>query len=216
MAKYIQYGCGLSCPDGWVNYDASPRLRLERLPGLGALLHSSNKSLFPAGVLFGYVIKGLPEEDGAAQGAYCSHVLEHLDRESVTVALRNTWRLLSPGGVFRLVVPCIEWRARLMIEDITAGDKLAVDHFMTRSHLGSPLSENTLPQRVRRALGNSAHLWMYDYGLMKHLLEEAGFADIRRCELGDAEDPMFGLVEDPSRFEKDGHSELALEARRPS
>lgn len=33
---FVQYGCGLAAPDGWINFDASPRLRFERLPGAGA------------------------------------------------------------------------------------------------------------------------------------------------------------------------------------
>ncbi len=32
---YVQYGCGLSAPAGWNNYDASPTLRLQKLPVVG-------------------------------------------------------------------------------------------------------------------------------------------------------------------------------------
>ena len=29
---YVQYGCGINAPQSWINFDASPNLRLERLP----------------------------------------------------------------------------------------------------------------------------------------------------------------------------------------
>ena len=35
---YIQYGAGpSSCPEGWLSFDASPTLRLQRLPLIGRL-----------------------------------------------------------------------------------------------------------------------------------------------------------------------------------
>jgi hypothetical protein len=214
--RYIQYGCGPGdCPDGWVNYDSSPTLRLELMPGIGSLLRASKKSIFHVGVKYGDIVKGLPEKEGSAQCIYCSHVLEHIDRESVSVALKNTLSLLVSGGTFRFIVPCIEWRARKMISEIDSGDALAVERFMQSSYLGSSSPNRSFSQRLRRVLGNSAHLWMYDYNLMEKLLQEAGFVDIRRCELGDAEDSMFSSVEEIGRFVDDGHLEVAIEARRP-
>lgn len=32
---YVQFGCGLCAPPGWLNFDASPTPRFERLPLLG-------------------------------------------------------------------------------------------------------------------------------------------------------------------------------------
>ena len=65
---------------------------------------------------------------------------------------------------------------------------------------------------ARRWLGRNAHAWMYDFAALKLLLQEAGFADVRRCELGDCLDPMFALVEVEGRFSDSGERELALEA----
>ena len=50
-------------------------------------------------------------------------------------------------------------------------------------------------------LGNSRHLWMWDFKALNHELAEAGFRDIRRAAFGDAKDPAFREVEDPGRFE---------------
>lgn len=55
--------------------------------------------------MYGDIVRGLPIEEKCAQGIYCSHVLEHIDRKSFEIALQNTLTLLKPGGTFRLVVP---------------------------------------------------------------------------------------------------------------
>ena len=212
--EYVQYGCGLSCPDGWLNFDASPRLRLERLPAVGRAFDAFGERLFPKGVRYGDIVRGLPVPDGCACAVYCSHVLEHIDRESVMIALKNTYRILKPGGVFRLVVPDLAWRAEEFVRAHERGDPSAADEFMRKSHLGQGNSASGLMNRLRQVLGNSDHRWMYDEAAMTTLLASTGFVGIRRCRHGDAADQAFALVEDEGRFVDAGHVELALEARR--
>ena len=35
--KYVHYGCGLSAPEEWDNYDVSLTLRVQQTPILGSL-----------------------------------------------------------------------------------------------------------------------------------------------------------------------------------
>jgi hypothetical protein len=69
---YVQYGCGMSCPDTWVNFDASPRLRLQRLPVLGSMFRWG-PVVFPRIVRYGDIVKGLPVLAGSAAGVHASH-----------------------------------------------------------------------------------------------------------------------------------------------
>ena len=214
--KYIQYGCGTSCPDGWLNYDASPRLRVEQLPGVRKILHlSGTKPLFPENVRFGDIIKGLPVPAESAKGVYCSHVLEHLDRTSIEVALRNTIQMLKPGGIFRLVVPDLEWRARKFVKLAEAGKVDASDWFMRSSHLGEAKPLVGLRGRTVAAFGNSKHRWMWCQASLSKMLEQVGFVSVHRCEFGDSEDSQFSLVEIKERFEDSGYRELAMQGMRP-
>ena len=107
-ALYIQYGCGLSAPMGWRNFDASPTLRFERLPVIGRF-YTKNDIRFPMNVEYGDIVKGLPIEINSCKGIYCSHILEHLSLNDFRIALKNTYRILQPGGVFRLVLPDLEY-----------------------------------------------------------------------------------------------------------
>jgi hypothetical protein len=213
---YVQYGCGLCAPDGWLNFDASPRLRLERMPGLGLALRLTVGLLFPANVRFGDIVDGLPVADGTARGVYGSHVLEHLPRDELPAALRNTYRMLAPGALFRLIVPDLHWRAARYLREVGDGDPAAADALMTSCALGTNKKVGTMMSVLRAGLGHNAHLWMYDFAALKALLEQAGFSAIRRCERGDSGDPMFALVEDENRFFESGERELAIEAARPA
>ena len=57
--EYVQYGCGMSCPDLWINFDASPRLRLQRLPIVGRAFQWG-KIVFPKNVRYGDIIRAFP------------------------------------------------------------------------------------------------------------------------------------------------------------
>jgi SAM-dependent methyltransferase len=211
---HIQYGAGLSAPDGWQNFDSSPTLRVERLPVIRLFLKRSNR-LFPENVQFGDIVRGLPVKDGTADGVYASHVLEHLSRRDFEIALENTFRMLKPRGIFRLIVPDLETRARTYLQMLNESTCEANDWFMTVSGLGA----NTRPGALRRiteSLGGTRHLWMWDWPSMRGALEKVGFSDIRRCAFGDCEDKRFSDVEDYGRFYDGNHKidELAVEAKK--
>lgn len=217
MGTYLQYGCGQSCPDGWVNFDASPSLRLQRLPLIGKFLRRG-AIVFPDAVRFGDIRKGLPFADNSVDGIYASHVLEHLALDDCRLALRNTFRLLRPGGIFRLVVPDLEIRARGYLAKLEAGEAGANAWFMRSSYLGAERCGRSPAARARALFGNSSHLWMWDERSMSEALHQTGFAGIRRAAFNDSADKAFNLVEDRGRFYD--HSipgeECAIEAHKPS
>jgi hypothetical protein len=205
---YIQYGCGLSAPHEWINFDASITLKWERLPVLGRLA-TKNAERFPQNVKPGDIVKGLPVRDGACRGVYASHVLEHLTLNEFHAALRNTRKLLGNGGIFRLIVPDLEWAAREYIRKLDAGDLQANQFFLEAISLGRKDRPRGLFGAIFHLLAKSEHGWMWDSLSLSCALQDHGFKRVRTCSFGDCEDPMFGLVEDPMRFE---HS-TAMEAR---
>lgn len=205
---YVQFGSHFCAPDGWLNFDASPMLRLERVPVLGRFC-SRNGARFPANVRYGDIVKGLPVRDNAVDGLYASHVLEHLALEDCGKALANCHGMLKPGGRFRLVVPDLKVRAERYV---AANDAEAALVFMASTGLGRARRARNPVARAGQVLGNSAHLWMWDEAAMAAALRRAGFSRIRRCAFGDSDDPMFQLVESETRFVSEGLTELAIEA----
>lgn len=202
---YVQYGCGLSAPAGWLNFDSSPTLRLQRIPVLGRL-NFGDTIRFPAEVRYGDIIRGLPLDDGSCAGIYASHVLEHLAFEDADKALANTYRYLREGGIFRLVVPDLH---RLASTYLASDSPDSAHQFMQDSGLGRKRRSRRLVPLVKEAL-RSGHLWLWDEKSMSRALEDHGFTSIRRCQFNDAADPNFAAVESRQRFEEG----FALECRK--
>ena len=195
--QYVQYGCGTSAPEGWINFDASPTLRFERLPVVGRL-YTRNSVRFPKSVEYGDIVLGLPLKAASCRGVYCSHVLEHLSLESFRVALRNTYALLESNGTFRLVLPDLRLLAQRYLEDSTSQAAIT---FMQASYLGIEKRPRGVKGVVVSLLGNSQHLWMWDYESIKEELGKAGFTQIRRAQFGDSADLFFQRVEDKIRWD---------------
>ncbi len=194
---HVQFGCGLCAPAQWRNFDVSPSLRLQRLPVVGRIAKRFGPP-FPANVEVGDVVSGLPVPDGACDAVYCSHVLEHLSLLDLRTALAEIRRILKPGGIFRAVVPDLEYLARHYLESTSSTRAI---EFMGTSRLGQLRRSRSLPAFVREWLGNSGHRWMWDYPGLADELAEAGFKNIRRATMGDLSDPRFQDVELKERWD---------------
>jgi hypothetical protein len=201
----VQYGCGLSAPDDWLNYDASPTLRVQQIPILGRLLTRGLTS-FPRGVMYGDVVRGLPVQTGTCSAVYCSHVLEHLSLADLRRALRETKRILALGGIFRGVLPDLEILAREYTADT---DTKAAITFMDKTMLGVHERPRGTLGAMRAAFGNSQHLWMWDFKALSQELMNVGFTSIRRAKFADSSSDVFTAVEDEGRW----HKSLGFECR---
>jgi hypothetical protein len=203
---YVHYGGSYAgpAPYDFENFDASPTLRLERFPLIGPFIRK-NPERFPSNVRYGDITKGPLVKPATASGVYCSHVLEHLSFEDCQLALRSTYAMLSPGGIFRFVFPDL----RKIALDYVRGD-LDASSFMHVTGLGVKRRVKGIKGVLMTCLGNSNHLWLWDEESIRSELEKAGFREVRRAVAGDSADPMFLLVESPGRWE--GH--LGIECRR--
>jgi SAM-dependent methyltransferase len=204
---FVQYGCGFSGPTQWRNFDASPTLRFERIPLIGRL-YTRNARRFPDTVEYGDILAGLPIGEGTCMGVYCSHILEHLALDDMRLALRNTYRVLKKGGCYRMVLPDLEFYARRYL-NIRSPE--AASAFMRDTYLGVTHRERGWANLIMGRLGNSKHLWMWDYEGLAAELSTAGFERIRRAEFNDSSRPEFAAVEDEGRWV----DQLGIECWKP-
>ena len=191
----VNLGCGLSVSDSWINYDASPTLRLQRLRGVGKFFKVVLEPKFPDLALFGDVVAGLPLENHSVDFVYSSHMLEHLALDDFRIALQEIRRVLKPNGVFRSVIPDLEVSMRRYAEN---GEPNAASEFMRNTLLGLERRPKGLLEKSRTIFGNAQHLWMWDYKGIREELEVAGFSDIARVSFSDNFD--FQEVEDYERW----------------
>lgn len=212
MGLYVQYGCGLSAPDGWRNFDASPTLRIQKIPLVGVPLVKS-RVVFPKSVLYGDIVKGLPGiENNSCDGIYCSHVLEHLSLRDFRTALNNTYRYLKPGGIFRCVVPDLECSARSYVEGLDKKDENAAHLFFQETLLGQPARLRGFKNLIIGMLGGAHYLWMWDQYSLSKELRDVGFTSIRNCTFNDSKDLNFTKVESEGRFRR----AVAIECAKPN
>lgn len=193
----VQYGCGLNAPDGWLNYDASLGILLQRIP-LSRIIAGKMGPVFPPAVKFGDIVRGLPIKERSCSAIYCSHVLEHLSLTDFRVALKNTYIYLKPGGIFRLVLPDLEHHIHVYLKSTELD---AAIQFIESTYLGTQDRPRGIVGFMRSWLGNSKHLWMWDYKALAKELENAGFDKIRRAQCGDSENRAFSSVEEAERWQ---------------
>lgn len=197
---YVQYGCGHSAPKEWTNFDVSPTLRIQNTPIIGIILKSKLNTTFAKNVLYGDIIKGLPVNNNSCDGLYCSHTLEHLSLQDFRLALLNSFNILKKGGIFRCVLPDLEFAARTYIANLDNGDKLASLNFFNDTLLGLKVRPKSFKDFISSFFGNSNHLWMWDNISLTEELNKVGFTHIRECKFNDSKDEMFKFVEDKGRF----------------
>jgi len=198
MGLYVQYGCGLSAPSDWINFDSSPTLQMQKIPLLGKIVKKVN---FPSNVLYGDIVKGLPNiKENTCDGIYCSHVLEHLSLNDCKQAIKETFSLLKNDGVFRCVLPDLEFSINNYIINKSADNPTAAIHFLQSTMLGIEDRPKGFKNKLIALFGNSHHLWMWDKLALQQELLNVGFKKIRLCEYNDSTDVHFKSVEEENRF----------------
>lgn len=206
---HVQYGAGSEAVEGWINYDASPTLLVQRIPLVGKLIRSKVNCVFDDQILYGNVVKGLPLLPCTVDGLFCSHILEHLSYSDCLTALKNSYEYLRYGGRFRILVPDLAIYISEYQNASTSVD--ASFEFMTRTGLGLHSSRKTFKKRLVDSFGNSAHRCMWDYNALRTVLSECGFVDINRFEQGKCEDQNFLKPERDHQF----FAALAIECSKP-
>jgi len=130
--------------------------------GCGAHFHPDwcNIDLVASGpsVIEHDIRKGLPFADGSFHAVYHSHVLEHLTPEQGKQLIGECQRVLTPGGVLRIVVPDLERITELylaMLKKAWAGDEVAEENYQW-------MKLELLDQMVRHQSGGMMGPYMID------------------------------------------------------
>lgn len=85
--KYLNLGCGGRYHVDWVNVDFTARSK-------SVIVHDLSK--------------GIPAADNTYDVVYHSHLLEHFSKDDAPAFIKECYRVLSPGGTLRVVVPDLE------------------------------------------------------------------------------------------------------------
>ena len=216
----LNLGCGEQRPDGWLNLDSSPGARLASHPLLFRVLRALlPQRLLPvaswtgADVRWMELTKPWPLADQSASAVYSSHFLEHLEFDEARLVLRESARVLQPGGLIRIVVPDLESLVESYMKERTENPAEAALHFLANSgFFFTPRPRTWLQYLVYKVRRRHDHHVLHDEGLLRAELERAGFVEIARRSCGDSDIPDIEDVDLPDRFE----GALCLEGRKPA
>ncbi len=145
---------------------------------------------------------------------YSEHMLEHIHVDKVRRLLEEVYRVLKPGGTFRVTVPDLEIHARNYVAGNSAFFSPIIEkykarwtsqkdkYWLIRSNGGAFMSRAV--QRFYR------HRWMYDFETLSSCLYEVGFSQCTKMSFGVSAVPAAGQMDRADRaFES-----LYIDARK--
>lgn len=149
----LHIGCGRNIKLGWINIDLGDfaDIRLD-------------------------VREPLPFPDASATVVYSEHFFEHLSFEEGVRFLRETFRVLIPGGLISMGVPDAESTLRLYV----SGDR---EEWLRVRQSWHPEWCNTQMHSVNFVFRQDGeHKYAYDFETLTGALKDCGFVNIRRRE----------------------------------
>lgn len=195
----LNLGSGPNAVPGWINIDKSPNIFLDRLPPAKWLLFrtgflgESHMKPWDRQVVR-HDIRRLPYADDSVEAIYSSHTLEHLYLREAERVIRECVRVLQPGGILRLALPDVEQFARQLLSgDIVAGQN-AGRYFNLRL-LAYPEDRPSLAGLLRSALGGHIHRWQPSAPLVRQLMVDAGFVEVRDYDFLEGSLPSLDTIE---------------------
>lgn len=186
----VNLGCGLAVTQGWTNVDASlnalvagwPRevhKLLYRLSGANRYYSLEQYCGLLEKHMFVHhdLSHSIPLKDQTADFIYSSHFLEHLFKQDAVRLLKECHRALKPGGIIRVCVPDLAYAVSLYAR----GEKEAMlgNYFFVED----------------RASFLARHKYMYDFELLKSILENIGFSEVVRCAYQEGRTPDINILD---------------------
>ena len=166
--EYLHLGCGEHRFPGFLNTDAFANRNVD--------LHIDLR--FP-----------LPLEDARWRGIYAHHVVEHIGYGHAQKLFRECFRVLKPGGTFRVVVPDAELFLRLYTEPDAEKRKQIFERYpkwvMDELKLTTPIE---MVNYVFRDSIFNQHLFAWDFETLALRLRDVGFKVVR-TRAGESADP---------------------------
>lgn len=168
--KALHLGCGTNILKGWLNTDINA--------------HDS--------VMYLDASEPFPLKDDTLDYIFSEHMFEHLSYESGKAMLKECYRTLKPNGVLRLTMPTLDFLIKLYNapnNDIYQqyarwslkqyAPQMYADFI--REYINMP------PLVVNNFMRFWGHQMIYNFSLLRTMLEHTGFKKITECPVGTSE-----------------------------
>jgi len=169
--RKLQLGAGGNYVDGWLNSDIEP---------------NANEVYLDA-------TSDYPFRSGSFHYVFAEHLIEHLPWEGGLKMLKESHRVLAPGGKIRIVTPNL---AKLF-DLLNDGTNVEARKFIeaNRRLFGWP-DTPVMPAYVfNKTMREWGHQFIYNPATLRKTFELAGFTEIKEHRIGEKTDPIFEEVE---------------------
>lgn len=186
----VNLGCGLAVAPGWINVDASLNAMfagpwiwliklMYRISGSNRYytLDQYTNILSENRFVFHDLARSLPFSESSVDFFYSSHFFEHLFKADAQRLMRDCHAALKEGGILRIAIPDLEYA----VEQYKAGKK--------RQMLENYFFVDDLSSYLAR------HKYMYDFELIKEVLSNVGFHDVRQCKYREGQVPNLNILD---------------------
>lgn len=178
---YLNLGCGDTAPKNWVNCDSSWHAQLAKVPFLHSLFNKLgivSNAQWPSNIKYFSINRRFPWGNDSVDCIYASHVLEHLTQRPADYLMAESYRVLKPGGVLRIVVPDLFYHARKYVDN-WSDDKSGAEELLEVMHLRLPDENNIIRQAYNLLTGYpNLHKQMYDPVILKEGFLRSKFTNI--------------------------------------
>ncbi len=164
--RRLHVGCGHVRLPGWLN------IAYEKKEEYGRII-------FQNGIYYlNYnLLKPWPVDEGSIDFIAASHFIEHLDLNNGMEFSKNSFRALKTGGVIRLSCPNLELYAKNYIErNRNFFDNPKIREWCTFKNVAT-FGEIFAAKAYD---SGGSHKWFYDFESLKHILESAGFKQVKK------------------------------------
>jgi len=192
--RKLQLGSGLKLLDGWLNTDCS-------------LVFKSP--------CFLDVTREFPIDDAQFDFVFTEHLIEHLTFKEGQNLLRESFRVLKPGGKIRVACPDLMKVIGLYTAPKTDAREQYIKHCVDSSLADIGVYGECFV--INNAVRNWGHKFLYDEPTMRLAMERVGFKDAVRCDVCVSTDPALQKLESfGPGYEAKVYETIVMEARKPA
>lgn len=188
----LQIASGENFLNGWLNTDISP--------WQGVPLNATKK---------------FPFKDCTFDYIFNEHFIEHLTYAQGKYFLTECYRVLKPGGKIRISTPDLAFLLALERNKKNALHSKYIIWSAQKYGLKSASATSV----INNFFQNWGHQFIYDYDALRHLLEQIGFNNVTRTQVGESTDIQLKNLESHGKYITDEFNKLesmVIEASKPN
>ncbi len=175
--KKLHLGAGGNLLPGWCNTDIVPDLKT------GVYLN---------------ITRHFPFASGSFEYVFSEHTIEHISLRQGIAMLQECFRVLKPKGRVRIATPDLKFLIEMYNQEKTDLQKREITRIVDMVFPDVNLYYDSFV--INNFFRNWGHQFIYDYKVLKALLERVGFTQVTLCQVAESADENLRGLEAHGKF----------------